>query len=129
MNDEYVVGFMKSAEVPLTESQRLAKEFKYKRMSTISDINAKLIKEKIDLQNQLKHRDSEISELKDFLKKMVDNSNFPGCNYTIPTEWRNRMIKIIASHQSKESCPNCLSDQVIMFNSDLNLCNNCGQTF
>lgn len=27
------------------------------------------------------------------------------------------------------SCPNCLSDNVIMFTSDLDLCQRCGQTF
>lgn len=85
--------------------------------------------EKIEsLTDQLKHRDSEISELKDtiakkevafnlitgqqyqeiqqlkdFLKNMVDNSNFPGCNYTIPSGWRNEMIRIISSHRVKES--------------------------
>lgn len=28
-----------------------------------------------------------------------------------------------------DSCPNCLSSDVIMFTADLDLCNNCGQTF
>lgn len=94
-----------------------------------SSEEAKLANHIHELQNALQYKDEEIQQLREFLKHMVDNSNFPGCNYTIPTEWRNKMIKIIASHRSKESCPNCLSEQIIMFNADLNLCNNCGQTF
>lgn len=82
-----------------------------------------------DTGDQLKQRDETIKELKDFLKKMVDNSNFPGCNYTIPSGWRNEMIRIIASRGTEKSCPNCLSEDVIMFNADLDLCKKCGQTF
>lgn len=45
------------------------------------------------------------------------------------TKLREQIASIFKVTPEKKSCPNCLSENVIMFNADLDLCKNCGQTY
>jgi hypothetical protein len=41
----------------------------------------------------------------------------------------NEKLRAQIHKTTGKSCPNCLSDEIVMFTADLDMCNRCGQKF